>query len=271
MKNDRLKYPYQWVERKKEGGRISLITAYDATFAQLISSTPIDAILIGDSAGMAVQGEESTIPVTLEQMIYHAQMVRRGARKGLFLIGDMPFGSYQVSVEQGVESAIRMMKEARVEAVKMEGADENTLAIIRRLTASGIPVMGHTGLTPQSYLQQGGFRIRGKDAAQATEIMEASQALEKAGCFAIVLELVQEDLAQKITDELTIPTIGIGSGPSTSGQVLVLQDLLGMDPGFHPRHVKRYCDMAKLVTDAVTDYHNDVVSGTFPGPENRFT
>lgn len=269
MSEKRLRYPVHWKKKKEEGKPITVITAYDAAFAKLISRTPLDAILVGDTLGMVVQGEKSTHPVTVEDIIYHTKMVRRGAPE-TFIISDMPFGSYQTSVEDGVRNAFRIMKESGATAVKLEGATPHTLEIIKRLVSAGIPVMGHVGLTPQSFLNTGGFRVQGKTDESSSRIMEDSRMLEDAGCFSIVLELTPTALSQQITEALSIPTIGIGAGPKCSGQVMVLYDMLGMDPDFLPRHAKRYANFAADIHSALTLYHNEVTEGSFPDEDHSF-
>lgn len=259
-----IRIPADWIAFKKEKRPISVITAYDAAFAKLISRSPIDAILVGDSLGNVVQGHSSTIPVTLDEMIYHTRMVRRGAPDH-FIIADMPLGTYHASVEDGVRSGIRLFKETGAQAVKLEGAFSVTLEVIRRLVESGVPVMGHAGLTPQSYLTLGGFHTMGKTDSDAGEILEASLLIEQAGAFSIVLELVYPKTAESISEKLTIPTIGIGSGPHTDGQVQVLNDLLGLDPDFTPRHAFSYFSGAETFIKSFESYHRDVQKRK-PGP-----
>ena len=246
-----------------------MITAYDATFARLAEAAMVDSILVGDSMGMVVQGHSSTLPVTLDDIIYHAKLVRRGA-PDTFMIADMPFGSFQGGVNDGVKNAIRLLKESFADAVKLEGSDPDTLEIVRRLSRAGVPVVGHTRLTPQSHMITGGFRVQGKEDATRAAILKSATDLEGAGCFAIVIELVVSDLAKEISSSLSIPTIGIGAGPEADGQVLVMQDLLGMDPGFHPRHVKQYTNLAEQIQQAIQSYDREVKEGIFPGPENTF-
>lgn len=268
-KIQRIKYPGDWIESKRKGRKLSVVTAYDATMARLVQEAGIDALLIGDTLGMVIQGRNSTLAVTLQEMIYHCRLVRRGA-PGSFLIGDLPFGSYQISPESGLESAFRLMKEGAVDAVKLEGAETDTLRIIKKLNRSGVPVMGHIGLTPQSYLNLGGFRVQGRSTDAIRSLHEQAGQLEQAGCFAIVLELVTAGAATEITAALTIPTIGIGSGKGTSGQVLVLNDLLGLDPDFQARHVKRYAGLAGTIIEALREYRREVEEGSFPTDEHCF-
>lgn len=268
MNEKPLRFPGDWIRRKSEGQKISVLTAYDATMARLIAPHA-DAILIGDSLAMVVQGNDSTLPVTLDEMIYHARMVRRGAGQR-FLIGDLPFGSYHTDVTGGIQAGVAMMQRGQVDAVKLEGADEMTLEIVRRLTAAGVPVMGHIGLTPQSYLTIGGFRAQGRDEAVADRLRQEALALENAGCFAMVFELVTKDLSREISEELQTPSIGIGSGPGTDGQVLVINDLLGMDTAFRARHVKQYAALGKLIPEAAAAYTREVHAGEFPTDEHSF-
>lgn len=264
-----LRYPADWIRRKQAGERISVLTAYDATMARLLADSEVDALLVGDSLGMVVQGQSSTLPVTLDEMIYHCRMVRRGA-PGLFLIGDLPFGSYQGGIDAGVQAGLRMMKETGADAVKLEGAAEENLTIVRRLSQAGVPVMGHIGLTPQSYLTIGGFRAQGRDEIAAARLKSEALALEAAGCFGMVLELVTAPLAVEITAQLNVPTIGIGSGAGTSGQVLVINDLLGMDDRFKARHVKCYANLGPQITAAAREYTREVHGGIFPADEHSF-
>lgn len=263
-----LKYPADWIQRLKSGRKITVLTAYDAMMAGLISSH-VDAILVGDTLGMVVQGRSSTLPVSLDEIIYHCQLVRRGAPEA-FIIGDMPFGSYQISIEDGIANGIRIIKETQVNAVKIEGAEPHVLEIIQRLHCAGVPVMGHAGLKPQSFMNTSGFKVQGQNENSQQIVLKEVLALQEAGCFAIVLELISSQLAQKITSQLEIPTIGIGAGVHTSGQVLVLQDLLGMETRFKPRHVKQYANLANTIQQAVKNYHADVHTGQFPAPENSF-
>ena len=256
-----------FVKKRKKGEKIVMVTAYDYSFARLVmASGAIDAILVGDSLGMVIQGHASTLPVTLDQVIYHCAAVKRGAPE-MHVIGDMPFMSYQLSPQQALESAGRLVKESGVDSVKLEGGVRSADAIERIVTA-GIPVMGHVGLTPQSVNLFGGHKMQGKDDPSARRIMEDAMAVQEAGAFAIVLEGIPADLSARITDALRIPTIGIGAGPATSGQVLVIYDLLGMDDGFNPKFLKKYDNFSMRVQDALKQYSNEVVSGAFPGREH---
>ncbi len=263
----RLKYPSDWQKCKQNKKKITILTAYDASSALLLTHTPLDAILIGDSLGMTVQGHKSTLFTTLDEMIYHCRMVRRGAPE-LFLIGDMPFGSWQTSSKDAISNAIRLVKEGKVDAVKFEGAHPELLDAIQRLISHGIPVMGHVGLTPQSFQKSARFQVQGRDKESQKKISEDSQNLQNAGCFALVLELLSSSLAKEITETLTIPTIGIGSGRNTSGQVLVLHDMLGWNTSSSPRHAKRYTELGQTIIAAVNQYVSEVSSGTFPNEEH---
>lgn len=248
---------------------ISVVTCYDYSFAKIINQTSIDTILVGDSLGMVIQGHDSTLPVTLDEMIYHTKAVRRGA-PDKFLVIDLPFLSYQVSLEEGIRSAGRAMKESGADAVKLEGADGDALELVLRLTEIGIPVMGHLGLTPQSYQVLGGYKVQGKDPESFHRILNQSKALEEMGAFSVVLEMVPEDLGEEVTREISIPTIGIGAGRRTDGQVLVLYDLLGMNQEFSPRFLKKYRNLGSVVEEALNEYHKDVIENQFPGEENIF-
>ncbi len=237
--------------------------------AKLTVGTGVDALLVGDSLGMVVQGGTSTLPVTLDEIIYHTKMVRRGAPEA-FIIADMPFGSIHTGHSAALASCIRVMKESGASAVKFEGAEEPTLALVQALVGAGVPVMGHLGLTPQRFLTSGGYKVQGRGPGAAARLLEDAKSLQKAGAFSMVLELVVESVAREVTDNLQIPTIGIGSGGATSGQVLVLHDLLGLDPDFKARHVKRYADLAGSITRALSGYAEEVHSGRFPSAEHSF-
>jgi 3-methyl-2-oxobutanoate hydroxymethyltransferase len=257
---------------KDAGEKIAAVTAYDATAARLVDAAGADLVLVGDSLGMVVQGHESTLPVTLEQMIYHSAIVRRGLSRGTgraHLVGDLPFGSYQASADEAVKSAMRLVAEGGVEAVKLEGGHEFA-EVIRRIVRAGVPVMGHIGLTPQSVHKMGGYVVQGKDSDRAQQLLQDARALEAAGCYAIVLECVPAELARIITSQLRIPTIGIGAGPHCDGQVLVLTDLLGMDDAFVPKFVKRYAEVGQSVRGAVSAYVGEVKARTFPDDAHSF-
>jgi 3-methyl-2-oxobutanoate hydroxymethyltransferase len=249
-----------------------MLTAYDYPSARLVAEAGIDLILVGDSLGMVVQGHESTLPVTLEQMIYHSAIVRRGLARGAgraHLVGDLPFGSYQASADEAVKSAMRLVAEGGVEAVKLEGGVE-FVEVIRRIVRAGVPVMGHIGLTPQSVHKMGGYVVQGKDSDKAQQLLKDARVLEAAGCYSIVLECVPAELARIITSQLRIPTIGIGAGPHCDGQVLVLPDLLGMDDAFVPKFVKRFAEVGASVKGAVSAYVQEVKAQLFPDDAHSF-
>ncbi len=244
-----------------------MLTAYDVLFARILEEAGVDMILVGDSLGQVALGYDSTLPVTLDDMIHHARAVRRGA-PGSFLVVDLPFLSYQVSPEEALRSAGRVMKETGAESVKLEGGDAGTVATVRRLVGAGIPVMGHLGLTPQSVHALGGYRVQGRGAEAGARLLEEARALEEAGVFALVLELIPGPLAERVTAALSIPTIGIGAGPGCDGQVLVLPDALGLNPSFSPRFLKPFADLHGAAARGVADFVREVQEGSFPGPEH---
>jgi 3-methyl-2-oxobutanoate hydroxymethyltransferase len=257
---------------KERGEKIAVVTAYDATAARLVGQAGVEVVLVGDSLGMVVQGHESTLPVTLDQMIYHSAMVRRGLHRAgarAHLVGDLPFGSYQASPDEAVKAAMRLVAEGGVESVKLEGGSDYA-EVIRRMVRAGVPVMGHIGLTPQSVHKLGGYVVQGKDAEKAQALLRDARALEAAGCYAVVLECIPTELARVITGQVSIPTIGIGAGPSCDGQVLVINDLLGLDEAFTPRFVRRYAELGAQVRSAVERYAAEVKAGTFPAEEHVF-
>jgi len=257
---------------KGTGEKIAMVTAYDAAMARLVDDAGADAILVGDSVGMVFQGHDSTLPVTLEHMIYHTAAVRRGltrSRGRAHLTADLPFGSYQASADDAVKSAIRLVAEAGAEAVKLEGGSEYG-DVIRRIVRAGVPVMGHIGLTPQSVHAIGGYVVQGKDSEKAHRLLRDARALEDAGCFAVVLECIPAELARFISTHVRIPTIGIGAGPHCDGQVLVVNDLLGVDGAFKPKFVKRYAELGGSIAEAVGAYVHEVRAGAFPGEEHSF-
>jgi 3-methyl-2-oxobutanoate hydroxymethyltransferase len=256
-------------EMKRRGDRIVMITAYDAPSARIADAAGVDLILVGDSAAMVVLGHDSTVPATMDEMLMLTRAVTRGAHRPL-VIADLPFGSYHVSVEQALESAIRFVKEAQADAVKLEGAGP-MLARVRALTDAGIPVMGHLGLTPQTATMLGGFKAQGRTATKAVQLYEDALALQAAGCFSIVLEAVPSPVAARITEALDIPTIGIGAGPDCDGQVLVWHDLLGLYEGHAPRFVKQYADLAPTIGAAVEQYATEVREGTFPEEKHTYS
>jgi 3-methyl-2-oxobutanoate hydroxymethyltransferase len=257
------------LRRKKEmGQKITMMTAYDYPTARLVDEAGIDTILVGDSLGMVVLGYDSTVPVTLDEMIHHCKAVMRGAESA-FVIGDMPFMSYQVSVEKAVENAGRLVKEALCDAVKLEGGSEMALTV-KAIVTAGIPVCAHIGLTPQTATMLSGFTVQGKDAESARELVRSAKDLEDAGAFMIVMECIPDLLAARITKDLSIPTIGIGAGKNCDGQVLVYHDLVGLFERFTPKFVKRFVNLSPLIRNALTEYKKDVEEGTFPGPEHTF-
>jgi 3-methyl-2-oxobutanoate hydroxymethyltransferase len=255
-------------EMKRRGDRIVMITAYDAPSGRIADAAGVDLILVGDSAAMVVLGHDSTVPATTEEMLILTRAVTRGAHRPL-VVADLPFGSYQVSDEQALETSVRFVKEAHADAVKLEGAG-TMLPRVRALTGAGIPVMGHIGLTPQTATMLGGFKAQGRSAEKAVQLVEDALALQAAGCFALVLEAVPSPVAARITELLEIPTIGIGAGAACDGQVLVWHDLLGLYEGHAPRFVKQYAELAPLITDAVERYASDVREGTFPEEKHTY-
>jgi 3-methyl-2-oxobutanoate hydroxymethyltransferase len=253
------------VAMKRRGERIAALTAYDYTSAQMIDAAGVPFILVGDTVGMVVQGLDTTLPVTLDQIIYHAQMVARGSQRAL-LVGDMPFMSYQVSVEDALRNSARLLTEGKVGAVKIEGGAA-IAPTIERLVRVGIPVCGHLGFTPQSTHAMGGPRIQGREQSAAAALVADAKALEAAGAFAIVLELIPASVAQEISQRITIPTIGIGAGPHCDGEVQVFHDLFGLYTDFKPRHTRRYLNVAQDIVGAARQFVRDVSEGTFPGAE----
>jgi 3-methyl-2-oxobutanoate hydroxymethyltransferase len=256
-------------DMKRRRERIVMVTAYDYPSGSLADAAGVDIVLVGDSAAMTVLGYESTVPATMDEMVMLTRAAVRGAKRPL-VVADMPFGSFQISDEEAVRSAVRFVKEAGADAVKVEGAGQ-TVSRILALVGAGIPVMGHIGLTPQSATMLGGFRAQGRTSARARQLLEDARTLEQAGCFSLVLEAVPAPVAARITEELTIPTIGIGSGRDCDGQVLVYHDLLGLYQGKEPRFVKRYAELASTIKDAIERYAADVRSGAFPGDEHTYS
>jgi 3-methyl-2-oxobutanoate hydroxymethyltransferase len=254
--------------KKEKGEKITMMTAYDYPTASLVDQAGIDTILVGDSLGMVVLGYESTVPVTMDQMIHHCKAVSRGT-KFSFVIGDMPFLSYQVSLDKAVENAGRFVKEAGCESVKLEGGSEMAPAT-KAIVDAGIPVCAHIGLTPQTATKLSGFKVQGKDAGSAMELIKSAKDLEAAGAFMIVMECIPDLLAARITDEINIPTIGIGAGKECDGQVLVYHDLVGLFERFTPKFVKQYVNLAPRIKEALLQYKEEVESGVFPGPEHTF-
>jgi 3-methyl-2-oxobutanoate hydroxymethyltransferase len=256
-------------QMKRRGDRIVMVTAYDAPSGRIADDAGVDLILVGDSAAMVMLGHDSTVPATVDEMLVLTRAVNRGARRPL-VIADLPFGSYHVSDEQALETSVRFLKEAGADAVKLEGAGP-MLSRVRALTAAGIPVVGHIGLTPQTATMLGGFKAQGRSAAKAVRLYEDALALEAAGCSLLVLEAVPAPVAARITESLEIPTVGIGAGAACDGQVLVWHDLLGLYEGTAPRFVKQYADLAPVIRDAVARYAADVRDGAFPEPKHTYS
>ncbi len=253
---------------KQRGEKITMLTAYDFTMARLIDQADIDVILVGDSASNVMAGNETTLPITLEEMIYHARSVKRAAKHAL-VVADMPFGTYQVSTEDALRNATLMMKQSLADAVKLEGGQAEIVEVVRRLTSSGIPVCGHLGLTPQSVHQFGGYGLRAKQEAEAQRLISEAKALQEAGCFMLVLEKVPARLTATVCKELRIPVIGIGAGQA-DGQVLVGQDMLGMNQGFKPKFLRTYADLGATIIQAAKAYADDVRSGAYPNDDEAY-
>jgi 3-methyl-2-oxobutanoate hydroxymethyltransferase len=256
-------------QMKERGEKIAMLTAYDATFARLLDEAGTDVLLVGDSLGMVVQGHDTTLPVTLEEIAYHCRAVVRGTRRA-HVVGDMPFMSYQASWEQGVTNAGRLMKEGSCHSVKLEGGAVHA-ELVHRLVNAGIPVMGHIGLTPQSYHQLGGFKVQGRDIGGRERLLSDARTLEQAGVYSIVLEAIPADIARDITESVSVPTIGIGAGTGCDGQVLVSYDALGMDETFKPRFVRRYATLGATIKEAIAHYVSDVRAGAFPSDAESFS
>jgi 3-methyl-2-oxobutanoate hydroxymethyltransferase len=253
---------------KRHGEKIAMVTAYDYHSARICDAAGVEMILVGDTLGMVIQGHENTLPVTVDDIVYHSRMVRRADPRAL-VVADMPFLSYQVSVPEAVANAGRLIKEGRAQAVKIEGGRE-FLNTVGALTDASIPVMGHLGLTPQSIHRFGGFRVQGRSEDARKRLQEDAGLLERAGCFSLVLEGIPFDLAKTITDSLSIPTIGIGAGPHCSGQVLVFHDLLGIETGLRPKFVKRYAELNDLMIEAISQFRKEVKSGAFPDLDHSY-
>lgn len=258
----------RFIEMKQKGEKISMLTSYDYTTASIVDGAGIDGILIGDSASNVVVGNSTTLPMTVDQMIYHARAVVNGVKRAL-VVCDMPFGSYQTGEHDGVANAIRMMKESGCDALKLEGGME-ILPTVKRILDAGIPVMGHLGLTPQSINKFGTYAVRAKEEREAAKLLSDAKALAEAGCFAVVLEKVPAKLAEQVTREISVPTIGIGAGGHCDGQILVVADMLGMTQGFSPRFLRRYADLATVMTDAIGQYVTDVKDGSFPNEQESY-
>jgi 3-methyl-2-oxobutanoate hydroxymethyltransferase len=267
---ERKKVTVAELQQKKEAGRkITMMTAYDYPSARLVDEAGIDTVLVGDSLGMVVLGYDSTVPVTMDEMIHHCKAVYRGVRSS-FIIGDMPFLSYQVSMDRAVENAGRFIKEARCDAVKLEGGSEMA-PVVQAIVRAGIPVCGHIGLTPQTATMLSGFKVQGKDAGGARKLLAAAKDLEEAGAFMLVMECIPDLLGARITRDIKIPTIGIGAGKECDGQVLVYHDLVGLFDRFTPKFAKQYVKLTPLIRDALILYRKEVEEGSFPGPEHTFS
>ncbi len=264
----RIKNINDFKKAKSEKTPISMVTCYDYAFARIIQQTEIDAILVGDSVGMAFAGYNSTLPVTVDQMIYHAEIVKRGA-PDVFLVCDLPFMSYHVSIEDTLKNCGRIMKETGANAVKLEGG-RDFVKVVEALTMASIPVMGHLGLTPQSVHKLGGYIVQGRDEDRRRIIMEDAKMLEEAGAFSVVFEMVPETLAKEISENLSIPTIGIGAGRHCDGQVLVINDLLGVDESYNPKYLKKFANLGETVKNALQQYNAEVKGREFPGEKNVF-
>lgn len=257
-----------FLKMKAQGEKISMLTAYDYTMARLVDASGIDAILVGDSATNVMAGNDTTLPMTLDEMIYHAKCVTRGVSRAMVVV-DMPFGTYQGDPMNGLHSAIRIMKETGANAVKIEGGSE-VRESIEKILSAGIPVMGHLGLTPQSVNKFGGYGIRAKEEAEAQKLIDDALMLQEIGCFAIVLEKIPAALAKRVSEALNIPTIGIGAGHDTDGQVLVCTDMLGMNTGFRPKFLRLFADLAPVITGAIQNYVSEVKAKTFPNENEQY-
>jgi 3-methyl-2-oxobutanoate hydroxymethyltransferase len=259
---------HQLREMKNRGEKIAMLTAYDYSMARIIDGTGIDIVLVGDSASNVMAGHETTLPITLDQMIYHAASVVRAVKRA-FVVVDLPFGTYQGSSIEALRSSIRIMKEAGAHAVKLEGGSE-VKESVRRILSAGIPVMGHLGLTPQSIYKFGTYSVRAKEESEAVKLMGDAKILEECGCFGLVLEKIPAELAKKVTASISIPVIGIGAGPDVDGQVLVMQDMLGITNEFKPRFLRRYAELHDIITDAVSHYVKDVKANDFPNQDEKY-
>ena len=259
---------HRLIEMKQRGEKISMLTAYDYTMATIVDGAGMDVVLVGDSASNVMAGNVTTLPMTLDQMIYHGKSVVRAVKRAMVVV-DMPFGSYQGNAKEGVASAIRIMKESHADALKIEGGEE-IIDTVKLILSAGIPIMGHLGLMPQSINKYGTYTVRAKDGAEAEQLIKDAHLLEEAGCFAIVLEKIPAELAARVASELTIPIIGIGAGGQVDGQVLVIQDMLGMSQGFSPRFLRRYADLHTIMTNAIGQYIADVKSSDFPNEKEQY-
>ncbi|MFY0624833.1 MAG: 3-methyl-2-oxobutanoate hydroxymethyltransferase [Reichenbachiella sp.] len=259
---------HQLQEMKNRGEKISMLTAYDYSMARILDQAGIDVLLVGDSASNVMAGNETTLPITLDHMIYHASGVVKAISRA-FVVVDIPFGSYQGNSRLALESAIRIMKESGAHSVKMEGGEEIKESVMRVLSA-GVPVMGHLGLTPQSIYKFGTYTVRAREEEEAEKLISDAKILEECGCYAIVLEKIPSELAKKVSESITIPTIGIGAGPHCDGQVLVVHDMLGITQEFKPRFLRQYADLSQVITDATANYIKDVKSNNFPSQEESY-
>ena len=255
-------------EMKDRGEKIAMLTSYDYSMAKIVDAAGVDVILVGDSAANVMAGYETTVPITLDAMIYHARSVVRAVERALVVV-DLPFGTYQGNSKMALDSAIRIMKETEADAVKLEGGEE-ILESVERILTAGIPIMGHLGLTPQSIHKFGTYAVRAREEAEAEKLVRDARLLEEAGCFAVVLEKIPAVLAERVSKELSIPTIGIGAGGGTDGQVLVIHDMLGINKGFSPRFLRRYADLHTVMIDAVGRYVADVKSQDFPNEQEQY-
>ncbi len=265
---ERVVTTYRLLEMKQRGEKIAMITAYDYSMARIVDATGIDVILVGDSAANVMAGHETTVPMTLDHMIYHARSVTRGAKRALVVV-DLPFGTYQGDSLEALKSAIRIMKETEADAIKMEGGSE-VIESVQRILSAGIPVMGHLGLTPQSIHKYGTYAVRAKEKEEADKLVADAHLLEEAGCFGIVLEKIPATLGKRVAEEVKIPMIGIGAGNGVDGQVLVIHDMLGITQAFSPRFLRRYADLSHIITNAVGDYVSDVKSQNFPNENEQY-
>lgn len=258
----------RFLEMKRKGEKIAMLTAYDYTTASILDAAGVDAFLVGDSASNVMAGNATTLPITLDEMIYHARGVVRGVKRALVVV-DMPFGTYQVNADEAVKNAIRIMKETNADALKLEGGEE-ILPSVRKILDAGIPIMGHLGLTPQSINKFGTYGVRAKGEAEAEKLLADAKLLEEAGCFALVLEKIPAALAEKVASSISIPVIGIGAGVKVDGQILVYADMLGMTADFAPKFLRRYADLNAIITDAVGSYVSDVKSCDFPNEKEQY-
>ena len=259
---------YRLTEMKQRGEKIAMLTSYDYSMARIVDAAGIDVILVGDSAANVMAGYETTVPITLDMMIYHARSVVRAVERALVVV-DLPFGTYQGNSKVALDSAIRIMKETEADAIKIEGGEE-ILESVNRILSAGIPVMGHLGLTPQSIHKFGTYAVRAKEEAEAEKLLRDAHLLSEAGCFGIVLEKIPAALAARVTSEISAPTIGIGAGGGCDGQVLVIHDMLGINKGFSPRFLRRYADLYTVMSDAVSQYITDVKSCDFPNGQEQY-